>query len=212
MRRAPERGVYGTDAIHAILDEALVCHVGFVPDPDDGQPYVIPTIHGRDGDTLYLHGSTASRMLRALADEIPLCVTVTLVDALVLARSAFHQTLNYRSAVILGRAARVTDEDEKLRALRVISERVLPGRWADCRPPTAGELRQTTVLSVAISEASAKMRDGHAGDPPADVTLAHWAGIIPLHTQVGGAQPAPDLHVGTAVPDYVPAGSLPRRI
>src|SRR5204862_3189158 len=168
VRRLHERGAYDRDTIDAILDEALICHVGFVV---DDQPYVIPTIHARDGDTLYLHGSTASRMLRTLDAGVHVCVTVTIQDGLVLARSAFHHSMNYRSVVVLGTAVEVEDPEERLHALEVISEHVTPGRWNDVRRPSDVELRQTRILRVGLDEASAKMRTGPPKDDEDDLSL-----------------------------------------
>jgi nitroimidazol reductase NimA-like FMN-containing flavoprotein (pyridoxamine 5'-phosphate oxidase superfamily) len=176
-RRRPERVAHETDAIHAVLDAGLVCHVGF---EHEGQPYVIPTTYARVGDALYVHGSAASRMLRRLADGVPVCVAVTLVDGLVLARSAFHHSMNYRSVVIFGRAGLVVDPDEQRRALRAIVDRLAPGRWDEVRAPTAKELRATAVLRLPIVEASVKVRTGGPIDDPEDVALPCWAGHVPL--------------------------------
>ncbi len=187
MKRHPERGVYDRTAIDAILDEALICHVGFV---HDGQPYVIPTIHARDGDTLYLHGSPGSRMLRNLAEGVDVCVTATLLDGLVLARSVYHHSMNYRSVVVLGRAREVTDERDKLRAMECVVEHVVAGRWADARQPSPGELKGTTILSVSLDEASAKVRTGGPKDLEEDLELPVWAGVIPL--SLVPAPPVPD--------------------
>src|ERR1700757_4185056 len=181
VKRLPKRGKYDADTVHKILDEAFVCHVGFVV---DGQPFVIPTNFGRVGDTLYLHGSAASRMLRTLSEGIPVCVTVTLVDGLVLARSAFHHSVNYRSVVILGTAGLVTDPAEKMEALRVFTEHVMKGRWDDVRQPTEQELKATTVLALPLEEVSAKVRTGGPVDDEADYTLPVWAGVLPLETVV----------------------------
>src|ERR1700733_2730533 len=172
VRRAPARGVYDRDAIDAILDEALIAHLGFV---DGGQPYVIPTLQARIGDTVYIHGSAASRTIRTLTSGIPACLTVTLLDGLVLARSAFHHSLNYRSVVVLGQATPVEGPDERLRALEALSERLVPGRWAEVRPPNAKELKSTRVLALPLDETSAKVRTGPPGDDPDDVDLPVWA-------------------------------------
>jgi uncharacterized protein len=187
VKRLPERAGYERETIHAILDEARICHVGFV---SGGQPYVIPTIHARAGDRLYLHGSTASRMLRALAAGTPICVTATILDGLVLARSAFHHSMNYRSVVILGTAEVIERPDEKLEALRAIVEHIVPGRWAQARRPSGSELRQTAVLGLSLVEASAKIRSGPPKDAEDDLDLPVWAGVIPL-TLVAG-EPVPD--------------------
>jgi hypothetical protein len=203
IKRLPDRGEYDRAAIDAILDEALVCHVGFEV---DGQPYVIPTLHARVGEQLYLHGAPANRMLRTLGGGVDACVTVTLIDGLVLSRSWFHHSVNYRSVVVLGRAVEVTGKDEKLRALAALVEQIVPGRTADSRPPTDAELRATLVLALPLTEASAKVRTGPAVEDEEDVALGHWSGVVPLALDVSGA-PAPDSYVtaGTAVPDYVAA-------
>jgi nitroimidazol reductase NimA-like FMN-containing flavoprotein (pyridoxamine 5'-phosphate oxidase superfamily) len=177
VRRLPDRGVYDRDTIYAILDEALICHVGFVV---DGQPFVIPTIHWRDGDTLYVHGSAASRMLRALRGGVDACVTVTILDGLVLARSAFNHSMNYRSVVVLGKAREVSDRDEKLRALDRLVNHITPERAAEVRPPNESELRQTIVLALPLSEASAKVRSGPPIDEEEDYALGVWAGVVPI--------------------------------
>jgi len=195
LRRLPERGRYDRDVVHAILDEALVCHVGFVV---DGRPVVIPTIHARDGDRLYVHGSPASRMLRTVNGGIETCVTVTLVDGLVLARSALHHSLNYRSVVVFGRACEVTDPDDKLAALRVVVEHVAPGRWDCVRAPTEKEVRGTLVLALPLAEASAKVRTGPPVDDDADYALTVWAGEVPLQLQPRVPIADPRL------PDWVP--------
>ena len=195
IRRLPARASYDRAVVHAILDEALNCHVGFAV---DGQPFVIPTIHARDGERLYVHGSAASRMLRTLADGVPACVTVTLIDGLVLARSAFHHSMNYRSVVVLGTATAVTDPDEKLHALRCIVEHVAPGRWPEVRPPSPPELKRTSVLALPLAEASAKVRTGPPVDDAEDLVLSCWAGELPLRLTVQA--PVPDAHLDPAVP------------
>lgn len=182
VNRLAKRGDYSQKTIYGILDSAFVCHVGFVV---DGQPYVIPTGYGRDGNTLYLHGSAANRMLRTLTGGVDACVTVTLLDGIVLARSAFHHSMNYRSVVILGRALPVVGEQEKTAALRAISEHILRGRWDDVRKPTPQELKATAVLSLPIDEASAKVRTGPALDEEEDYSLAVWAGVLPLAIKAG---------------------------
>ena len=192
----PERGRYDLETIHAILDEALICHVGFVV---EGRPVVIPTIHTRVDDALYFHGSPAAGMLRNLKGGADACVTVTLLDGLVLARSAFHHSMNYRSAVVFGKAEEVTDREEKLRVLAALVEHVCRGRSADVRGPNEGELKQTIVLRLPIAEASAKVRTGGPSDDEADYALPIWAGVLPL-TLTPGA-PLPDN--GLSVPDYV---------
>ena len=196
VRRLPKRGAYDRDSVYAILDEALICHVGFVV---DGQPFVIPTIHARIDDALYVHGSAASRMLRSLRDGIDACITVTLLDGLVLARSAFHHSMNYRSVVILGKAMAVTEDDEKRRVLDALVEHVCRGRSAEARKPNQAELNQTLVLRIPIEEASAKIRTGPPLDDEADYTLPIWAGVLPLSLTPGD----PVADNAEAVPDYV---------
>jgi len=192
--------MYDHETVFKILDEAFVCHVGFVV---DGQPYVIPTNFGRVGETLYLHGSAASRMLRTLSEGIPVCVTVTLVDGLVLARSAFHHSANYRSVVILGTARLVDDPAEKMEALRLFTEHIMKGRWEQIRWPNEQELKGTTVLALPIEEVSAKVRTGDPKDDEEDYELPIWAGVLPL--QVVPATPIPDtrLKPGIPVPENV---------
>lgn len=177
LRRLPKRGSYDRELIHQILDEAFICHVGFVA---EGQPYVIPTGYGRVGETLYLHGSGASRMLRNLSKGIDVCVTVTLTDGLVLARSAFHHSMNYRSVVVLGQATVVEAEEEKLIALEALSNHIIPLRWAEVRAPNEQELKATLVLALPLSEVSAKVRTGPPLDDEDDYALPVWAGVIPL--------------------------------
>lgn len=200
IRRVPKRGSFERETINRILDEAFVCHVGFTV---DDQPFVIPTAYARVGDGLLIHGSSASRMMRALAWEIDVCVTVTLVDGLVLARSAFHHSMNYRSVVIFGRAKLIRDETEKINALRALTEHIVPHRWTDVRPPNERELKATIVLSLPIEEASAKVRTGCPVDDEADYQMKTWAGVIPLNTVVG--QPVADarLHDEIQTPAYV---------
>jgi nitroimidazol reductase NimA-like FMN-containing flavoprotein (pyridoxamine 5'-phosphate oxidase superfamily) len=190
VRRLPQRASYDESVVHAILDEALVCHVGFAT---DSQPYVIPTLYARVGDALYLHGSAASRMLRQLGGGVPVCVTVSLIDGLVLARSAFHHSMNYRSVVILGQASEVTDRDEKLLALQAIVEHVVPGRSAEVRGPNERELKLTAVLRVPLAEASAKVRTGPPVDDEEDYALPCWAGELPL--RLVPQAPVPDARV-----------------
>jgi nitroimidazol reductase NimA-like FMN-containing flavoprotein (pyridoxamine 5'-phosphate oxidase superfamily)/predicted enzyme related to lactoylglutathione lyase len=177
VRRKAERGVYDRATIDAILDEALYCHVGFVA---DGRPVVIPTLHARVGDRLYLHGSSGNRMLRAAASGAPVCVTATLLDGLVLAKSVFHHSVNYRSAVVMG-VVRLVDGDEKREALRAFTEHVAPGRWDEARQPTESELVQTSILALPLDEASAKIREGPVSDDPEDADLDVWAGVVPIH-------------------------------
>lgn len=198
IKRAPHKGSFDRDTIYAILDAALICQIGFVY---NGSPVVVPTIHGRDGDLLYFHGSPASRMLRTLHTGAEIAVSATLLDGLVLARSLFHSSMHYRSVTIFG-AARETEEDEKLHGLRVITDRTLPGRWDHARRPSAKELRATTVLAVPITEASAKISSGPPNDDEEDYDLDVWAGVVPLRLVAG--QPEPDLHLrDTRIPDHV---------
>jgi nitroimidazol reductase NimA-like FMN-containing flavoprotein (pyridoxamine 5'-phosphate oxidase superfamily) len=196
--REPDRGVYDRDTINLILDEAFLCHVGFVV---DGQPFVIPTSYGRDRDTLYIHGSAASRMLRNLNQGIPVCVTVTLLDGLVLARSVFNHSMNYRSVVILGTATLVDNPEEKLRALQVLTEHIIPQRWDDSRQPNEKELKATSVLRIPIDEFSAKVRIGPPIDDEPDYSFPTWAGVIPLDTQVGS--PIRDERCQQELPEYL---------
>jgi uncharacterized protein len=180
VKRHPERGDYDRDVIDAILDEALICHLGFLV---DGQPFVIPTIHVRDGDVLYIHGSPGSRMLRTARAGVDICVTATLLDGLVLARSVYNHSMNYRSVVVLGRAHEVTDLDEKLRAMQCVVEHVVQGRWNDARQPNEGEIKGTTILALPLDEASAKIRSGPPVDDEDDLALPVWAGVIPLRLE-----------------------------
>jgi nitroimidazol reductase NimA-like FMN-containing flavoprotein (pyridoxamine 5'-phosphate oxidase superfamily) len=197
-RRLPDRGSFDRDLIYGIIDEALHCNVGFAI---DGRPWVVPTIHARAGDDLYLHGAAANHMLRTLAGTIETCVTITLVDGLVLARSAFHHSMNYRSAMIFGRAERVEDAVEKRAALEALVEHVVPGRTRDAREPNETELRKTLVLRLPIVEASAKVRTGGPIDDEEDLALPIWAGVLPIFTTFGSA--APESEVTTPLPDYV---------
>ena len=182
--REAHRGVYERAAAYEILDQGFICHVGFVV---DGQPFVIPTAYGRSGDSLYIHGSAASRMLRNLDKGVPVCITVTLLEGLVLARSIFNHSMNYRSVVVLGTASAVLDPKEKLEALRRLSEHILPGRWAESRQPNEKELKQTLVLRLPIEEFSAKVRQGPPIDDEEDYSFPTWAGVIPLELVPGAA-------------------------
>ena len=200
VHRLPARGSYDRETVHAILDEGLICHVGFV---FEGSPFVIPTGYGRDGDRLLIHGSAASRMLRALSAGAEACITVTLLDGLVLARSAFHHSMNYRSVVVLGKGTLINQPEAKMEALRVISERLVPGRWDDVRQPTPQEMKGTTVLSFSINEASAKVRTGPPKDDAEDYALPIWAGVLPL-SLVPGAPMADERNLEEVVlPDYI---------
>ena len=197
--REAERAVYDREAAYRILDEGFLCHVGFVT---DGQPFVIPTSYGRKDASLYIHGSAASRMLRQMKDGVPICVTVTLLDGLVLARSIFNHSMNYRSVVILGKATLVDDPKEKLEALRLLSEHILPGRWSDSRQPNERELKATSVLRLPIEEFSAKVRQGPGVDDEEDYSFPTWAGVVPLEVKTG--EPIDDARLlpGQSVPAY----------
>ena len=198
VRRLPERGRYEREAIDAILDAGLVAHLGFV---HDEQPFVVPTLHARVGDRVYVHGSAASRTLRHLATGIPACLTVTLLDGIVLARSIFEHSMNYRSVVVLGTATPVTGPGEKATALEAFTEKLLPGRWAEARPPTPKEVKATSILRLPLDEASAKIRTGGPddGDTP-DAELDVWAGHLPLVVQALAPVPDPALRPGIPVP------------
>jgi nitroimidazol reductase NimA-like FMN-containing flavoprotein (pyridoxamine 5'-phosphate oxidase superfamily) len=197
--READRAVYDREAAYRILDEGFLCHVGFVV---DGQPFVIPTSYGRTDDSLYIHGSAASRMLRQMKESLPVCVTVTLLDGLVLARSIFNHSMNYRSVVVLGKATPVDDPDEKIEALRLFSEHIVPGRWADARQPNERELRATSVLRVPIEEFSAKVRQGPAVDDEEDYSFPTWAGVVPLEMVAGAPIDDARLPSGREVPAY----------
>jgi uncharacterized protein len=200
LRRLPNRGSHDPATIHEILDAGFLAHVGFCV---DGQPFVIPTLYGRDGDKLYLHGSAASRMLRELATGVPACITVTLVDGYVLARSAFHSSMNYRSVVAFGVARAIEDRTEKTRALRVVSDHLMRGRWDEIREPNEQELKATSVLEFMIDEASAKVRTGPPIDDEEDYGLPVWAGVLPVKLQAGAPIPDARMVQGVAVPGYV---------
>ncbi len=200
LKRLPARGSFDRETVYRILDEAFVCHVGFVA---DGQPVVIPTAYGRVGDLLYLHGSAASRMMRSLSGGIPVCVTVTLVDGLVLARSAFHHSINYRSVVIFGNAALVEAPEEKNAALKAFTEHVIAGRWDEVREPNAQELKATTVLSLQLDEVSAKVRTGPPKDDEEDMAIPVWSGELPLRLQPGAPVPDPLQPADRPLPAYV---------
>ncbi len=195
VRRLPDRAAYDADTIGAILDAGVVGHLGFVV---DDQPYVVPMLHARVGTAIYLHGSPASRAMRVLAAGAPACLTVTHLDGFVLARSAFHHSVNYRSVVVLGRAVTVTEPAEKLAALEAFMERVTPGRWAEVRPPDARELKATAVLRMDLGAASAKIRTGGPHDDEGDLGRSAWAGVIPIHMVAGPPDFAPDLAPGIA--------------
>jgi uncharacterized protein len=198
--READRGVYDRETVYRILDEGFLCHAGFIV---DGQPFVIPTSYGRKDASLYIHGSAASRMLRQMKDGVPVCITVTLLEGLVLARSIFNHSMNYRSVVILGKATLVDDPEEKLAALRILSEHILPGRWADSRQPNERELKATSVLRVPIEEFSAKVRLGPPIDDEEDYSFPTWAGVVPLEMVAGAPIDDPRLDAGRKVPSYV---------
>jgi nitroimidazol reductase NimA-like FMN-containing flavoprotein (pyridoxamine 5'-phosphate oxidase superfamily) len=197
--REAERGVYDRETAYRILDEGFLCHVGFVA---DGQPFVIPTSYGRKADRLYIHGSAASRMLRQMKEGVAVCVTVTLLDGLVLARSVFNHSMNYRSVVILGKATPVDDPSEKLEALRLLSEHIIPGRWDDARQPNERELKATSVLRVPIEEFSSKVRQGPPIDDGEDYSFPTWAGVVPLEMKAGAPIDDPRLLPRQRVPEY----------
>ena len=199
VKRLPKRAEYDREAVYAILDEGMICHVGFVV---GGQPFVIPTGYARIDERLYIHGSQASRMLRTLEGGVEVCLTVTLLDGLVLARSAFHHSMNYRSVVVFGRATAVEDEAEKLEALRAFSEHVIRGRWAEVRAPSPQELKGTLVLALPLEEASAKIRTGPPLDDEEDYQLPVWAGVLPLHIAAGAPIEDPLLPPDTPAPGY----------
>ena len=199
VKRLPKRGNFERETIYSILDEAFVCHIGFSV---DGQTFVIPTNYARSGDELLIHGSSASRMMRNLAQGIDVCVTVTLIDGLVLARSAFHHSTNYRSVVIFGQAGTITDENEKNEALRLFTEHILPNRWDEIRQPNANELKATTVLKLPIEEASAKIRTGDPIDDEEDYALEVWAGVIPLKMTAESPIDDEKLKAEIDAPDY----------
>lgn len=209
LRRRRERGSHEREVIDAILDEALVAHLGIVA--ADGQPLVIPTLHARCGDVVYVHGSAASRTLLALGSGAPACLTVSLIDGLVLARSAMHHSANYRSVMLLGRATLEEDPGRKRAAFEAIVEHIVPGRWRDVRPPSDNELNATAVLAMAIDEASAKVRTGPPVDDEEDHALPAWAGVIPLSMQPGEPLADPRLAAGIAAPAYARAYSRPAR-
>lgn len=198
VRRAAERGAYDRETVLAILDEGLVAHVGFTG--EDGQPYVIPMSYARDGDRLLLHGSVISRLMQRTAEGVPVCVTVTLLDGLVLARSPFHHSMNYRSVVVLGRATAIRDPAERVAALDALVEHIVPGRTAEVRGSTDKELAATEIVAVPLDEASAKIRTGPPRDPKSDLDLDVWAGVIPLRLTAGAPETSPDCKPGLPVP------------
>jgi nitroimidazol reductase NimA-like FMN-containing flavoprotein (pyridoxamine 5'-phosphate oxidase superfamily) len=197
--READRAVYDREAAYQILDEGFLCHVGFAV---DGQPFVIPTSYGRKEDTLLIHGSAASRMLRQMKESVPVCITVTLLDGLVMARSIFNHSMNYRSVVVLGKAALIDDPAEKLESLRLLSEHVIPGRWADSRQPNERELKATSILRVPIDEFSAKVRQGPVVDDEEDYSFPTWAGVVPLEMVAGAPIDDTRLVPGQVAPRY----------
>ena len=198
--REPQRAVYDREEVYRILDEAFLCHVGFSV---DGQPFVIPTSYGRKDANLYIHGSAASRMLRQMKDAVPVCITVTLLDGLVLARSIFNHSMNYRSVVILGKATLVEDPKEKLEGLKVLSDHILPRRWEDSRQPNEQELKATSLLRVPIQEFSAKVRTGPPIDDAEDMNFPTWAGVLPLEIKAAAPISDEQLDAGIHVPTYL---------
>ena len=197
--REPERGIYDRETAYQVLDQGFICHIGFVV---EGQPFVVPTAYGRDGDKLYVHGSAASRMLRRLNEGVPICLTVTLLDGLVLARSVFNHSMNYRSVMVLGVAIAIEDREEKLAALRAISEHILPGRWDDSRQPNDKELKATLVMRLPIDEFSAKVRTGPPNDDEEDYSFPTWAGVIPLEMLAREPISDPRLNPDRPAPTY----------
>ncbi|MDA0232726.1 MAG: pyridoxamine 5'-phosphate oxidase family protein [Chloroflexi bacterium] len=202
VRRLPDRGAYDSETVHQILDSNFLCHVGF--NAEHG-PVVLPTLYGRDGDTMYLHGSSGAHMLRSMRTGIPVSVAVTTVDGIVAARSLFHHSINYRSVVVFGTATEVTDVQEKLHGLEIVTNHVLPGRWDEARHPNTAEFTQTLVLKLGLEEASAKVRVGPPHDEPADLEMDVWAGVIPLSTHAGEPVSDPDLDPATALSPSVSA-------
>jgi hypothetical protein len=200
VKRAAMRACYDRETVYTILDAGLVCHVGYVI---DGQPYVTPTAYWREGDRVYWHGSSASRMLRRLKEGVPVCFTVAHLDGLVLARSGFHSSINYRSVMAFGTAEPVTDEAAKLAALEAFSERITPGRWAEQRAPTKQEMKATLVMSLKLEEAVAKVREGPPADDEEDYALDVWAGVVPIHRVIDPPEDDPRLKPGIAAPGYL---------
>lgn len=200
VRRVPSRGIYNREQVYEILDQTFLCHVSYNM---HGQPFIIPTSYGRSGDTIYLHGSVKSQMVKTVGETIDLCFCVTFLDGLVLARSAFHHSVNYRSVILYGKAEVVTDDEEKNEGLRVITEQVLPGRWDEVRQPNASELKATAVLKFKIEEGAAKVRDAGVSDDKEDMELPIWAGVVPMHQQLGEVIPDPLMTQELATPPSV---------
>lgn len=203
VKRAPSRGNYDKEKVHAFLDAHFLCHIGFSV---EGQPYVIPTAYGREGETIYIHGATKSRLIMALKEGIPCCLTVTHIDGLVMARSIFHHSMNYRSVVVFGKGRELTDEEERMHALKVVSEQICPGRWEEVREPNAKEMKATSVVAIDIEQASAKQRQGPPGDDAEDYDLPIWAGVIPMHLATTSPETDPamkmELPVSPSVEKY----------
>jgi nitroimidazol reductase NimA-like FMN-containing flavoprotein (pyridoxamine 5'-phosphate oxidase superfamily) len=207
LKRAHERGSYDRDVVHAILDEALICHVAFI---HDGAPAIIPTAHWREGETLYIHGSSASRAIRALEGGAPACIEATMTDGLVLARSGFHSSFNYRTVVVYAAGRKIVDEAEKLAALKAFMEKIAPGRWDELRPPNAQEMKATTVLAFDLSEVSAKIRNGGVADEPEDMNDPVWAGVVPVQRTFGAPEPDAQLRGDIGLPEYLKEYKGPR--
>lgn len=201
VKRIPKRGHYDRETIYPIVDEALICHVGFVNEA--GQPFVIPTIHARDEDSIVLHGANASRLLKTAGSGMPMCVTVTHIDGLVLARSVFHHSMNYRSAVLFGTGVIITDEAEAVEAMRILTDHIMPSRWEDARQPSPKEINATTMVRMHIEEASAKIRTGGPSDDEPDYDLPIWAGVVPMTTQFGAPITDEAMRMELPVPGYV---------
>ncbi|MEM7535154.1 MAG: pyridoxamine 5'-phosphate oxidase family protein [Chloroflexota bacterium] len=201
VKRIPNRGAYDKETIYGIVDDSLICHVGMVN--EDGQPIVIPTIHARQGDNILLHGASTSRLLKHVGAGHDICITVTHIDGLVLARSVFHHSMNYRSAVMYGKGRFITDLDEKMEALEVFTEKLIPGRWADARPPTPNEAKATHIVAVPIDSGSAKVRAGQPVDDEEDYALDVWAGVLPMRTVFGELEVDPLLKDGVVAPAYI---------
>jgi nitroimidazol reductase NimA-like FMN-containing flavoprotein (pyridoxamine 5'-phosphate oxidase superfamily) len=200
VRRISDRGHYDQDTIFSIIDEAMICHVGFI---QNNNPVVIPTIHARLGNTLYIHGSGASRMLKVISNQNNICVTISLIDGIVLARSAFHHSMNYRSVVIFGSGRKINDPKEKLNALKAVSDHLIPERWDDVRPPNQKELDATTVIAISLEEASAKIRTGPPSDDDDDYKLSVWAGVLPITLIKEELIPDPVLPDKIDIPNYL---------
>jgi len=200
VKRAPDRGVYEREAIYEIVDAALICHVGFV---QDGQPFVIPSIHARDGDELLLHGATSSRLIRHVQSGHEVCVAITLLDGLVLARSIYSHSMNYRSAVLFGKGRLIEGNQERMHALEILSDHIMPGRWDDSRKPNEKEFKATAVVSISIESASAKVRTGPPNDDDEDYQLPIWAGVLPIEQRFLDPERDPRLFHGVELPDYI---------